>query len=44
MPPFKHMQNQKKRPNRRAGRPRPGKGMEWLQNPVFNKGTTFSEA
>ncbi len=38
------MQDQKIRPNRHAGRPRPGKGVEWLHDPVFSKGTAFSEA
>ena len=28
----------------RHNRTRPGKGLEWLHNPVFNKGTAFTEA
>lgn len=27
----------------RLGHPLPGKGVEWLNNPVFNKGTAFTE-
>lgn len=37
------MKNQKKQNNHRPGRAQPGKGIEWLYNPVFNKGTAFSE-
>ena len=38
------MKDQKKPTNHRAKRAMPGKGIEWLHNPVFNKGTAFSEA
>ena len=27
-----------------TGRTLPGTGLEWLHNPVFNKGTAFTEA
>ena len=37
------MKDRKKQTNNRSGRARPGKGVEWLHNPVFNKGTAFSE-
>ena len=37
------MNHRKKDTNGRASRATPGKGVEWLNNPVFNKGTAFSE-
>ncbi len=37
------MKDRKKPANQRSGRALPGKGVEWLYNPVFNKGTAFSE-
>src|SRR6202142_4168340 len=41
---FERMNDLKKRTRKRSGQALPGKGMEWLHNPVFNKGTAFSEA
>jgi len=38
------MNDQKKQTNRRSNRALPGKGVEWLHDPIFNKGTAFSEA
>ena len=34
----------KKEKSNRTGRTRPTKGVDWLHNPVFNKGTAFTEA
>jgi malate dehydrogenase (oxaloacetate-decarboxylating)(NADP+) len=34
----------KKPKTARANRARPSKGVDWLHNPVFNKGTAFTEA
>src|SRR5471032_2684204 len=40
--------SKKKLPGRKgaylAGRALPGKGIDWLHNPVFNKGTAFTAA
>src|SRR6202142_1336593 len=41
---FERMNDLKKRTRKRSGQALPGKGMEWLHNPVFNKGTAFSGA
>jgi len=41
---LKRMNDQKKQTGNRSGRALPRKGIEWLHNPIFNKGTAFSEA
>ncbi len=38
------MKDRKKPIRHRANRARPATGVEWLHNPVFNKGTAFTEA
>ena len=38
------MTTSKKTSSPRSGRARPAQGVDWLHNPVFNKGTAFTEA